>query len=263
MSRAHTPSLFSDLEPQPPVRAPRGARMAFDIEIANVFEAAPGEDLDRYGPFDISCAATATDKGEIRHWFKKGPDGAPQRCIDAECASDMLKVLREAQLAGVQVCAWNGLSFDARWLGWAARDMRLAAQVALDLYDPMFQFVVQRGFPIGLAAVADGLGIEQKKLMNGADAPKEWAAGNFARVLEYVAGDCQITERVVARIIELGEVRWRTKKGGVSSEPMPKLERVRDLLKRPLPDTSWMSEPLPREKFYEWLTTHAELEPSA
>jgi hypothetical protein len=259
MSRAHTPSLFPDAEAKP--KPPAAARLAFDIEIANVFEAAPGEDLERYGPFDISCAAIATDRGDVRHWFKKDAQGVPQRCIDAECASDMLAVLREAQLGGVQVCAWNGLSFDTRWLGWAARDLRLAAEIALDLYDPMFQFVVQRGFPVGLAAVAEGLGIEQRKLMHGADAPKEWAAGHHQKVLDYVAGDCQITERVVARIVELGEVRWRTKKGGVSSEPMPKLERVRDLLHRPAPDTSWMSEPIRREKFYEWLVPHSSLEP--
>jgi SulP family sulfate permease len=35
------------------------------------------------------------------------------------------------------------------------------------------------------------------------------------------------------------------------------------LLKRPLPDTSWMSEPLPREKFYEWLLPHADLDQPA
>ena len=34
-----------------------GRRVSFDIEIANIFELKPGEDLDQYGPFDISCAA--------------------------------------------------------------------------------------------------------------------------------------------------------------------------------------------------------------
>jgi hypothetical protein len=29
-------------------------RVSFDIEISNIFELAPGEDLDKYGPFDIS-----------------------------------------------------------------------------------------------------------------------------------------------------------------------------------------------------------------
>ena len=31
--------------------------ISFDIEIANVFTLQPGEDLDRYAPFDISVAA--------------------------------------------------------------------------------------------------------------------------------------------------------------------------------------------------------------
>jgi hypothetical protein len=87
----------------------------------------------------------------------------------------------------------------------------------------MFQFFVQRGFPIALAAVAEGLGLVDKKLMAGADAPKQWALGNHQLVLDYVAGDCRITERVVARILELREIRWRTKKGTLSTEPMPTL----------------------------------------
>ena len=93
-------------------------------------------------------------------------------------ARDVLIFLRAQQRAGSRVFAWNGLSFDLRWLGVAADDVPLAAEVALDLYDPMFQFFVQRGFLVALAKVADGLGIAETKLMDGADAPVEWARGN-------------------------------------------------------------------------------------
>ena len=51
-------------------------RVSFDIEIANVFELGPGEDLDEYGPFDISCAAAADDRGEVVHWTSTAPDGS-------------------------------------------------------------------------------------------------------------------------------------------------------------------------------------------
>jgi hypothetical protein len=229
------------------------ARVSFDIEIANEIDLKPGEDLDQHGPFDISCAAAITDRGEVKHWYAKDAAGAVQRSLDAAGARAVLAHLRGEQRRGAMICAWNGLSFDLRWLGHAAHDLPLAREVALDLYDPMFQFFVLRGFPVGLASVAAGLGIAEKKLMHGADAPKEWARGNHQAVLDYVAGDCSLTDGVISRILDQGEIRWRTKKGTISAERIKKLLRVRELLGAPLPDTSWMSDPLPRAKFTRWL----------
>jgi hypothetical protein len=229
-------------------------RVCFDIEIANVFDVRPGEDLDDYGPFDISCAAALDESGRIRHWVSPGKGGKPAHRLGADMAREMLGYLLEQQRAGLRVCAWNGLSFDLRWLGTAAGDVALAVRIARELYDPMFQFFVQRGFPVALAKVAEGLGIKEKKLMGGADAPVEWERGNHELVLDYVAGDCRITDKVIGRIEEEGELRWRTQRGKVSAELMPELLRVRDLLSAPEPDTSWMDDPMPRSKFTGWLT---------
>lgn len=228
-------------------------RLAFDIELADVFELAPGEDLDARGPFKIACAAAVDERGTTRHWHAKGPDGEPAGHLDPALARDLLLHLRAAQRSGAMVTAWNGLSFDLKWLGHAADDLALAREVALDLFDPMFQFFVVKGFPVALAAVAEGMGIAEKKLMRGEDAPREWAAGNRRAVLDYVAGDCRLTDAVVARILGAGEVRWRTRKGTISREPLRRLLPVRELLSAPEPDVSWMSEPIPRRKFTGWL----------
>lgn len=237
--------------------APKSNVIAFDIEIANEFELKPGEDLDIYGPFDISVAASTTVDRSVRHWYARDSAGKPARQIDAALARDVLTFLRGEQQRGACVCAWNGMAFDLRWLGHVADDARLAAQVALDLYDPMFQFVARRGFPISLAAVADGMGITETKSMSGADAPGEWARGNHQRVLDYVAGDCRLTRDVVERILARREVRWRTRKGTISSEPIAKLERVRDVMRMPPPDQSWMSDPKPWPSWFGWLAPFA------
>ncbi len=239
----------------PPARSTQRI-IAFDIEIANEFELKPGEDLDRYGPFDISVAASTTREGSVRHWLAKDASGKPARHIDAGLAREMLTFLRSEQAQGSIVTAWNGMAFDLRWIGHVAQDSQLAAEVALDLYDPMFQFVSRRGFPISLASAADGMGVVETKLMAGADAPKEWARGNHQKVIDYVAGDCRLTREVVERIVARREVRWRTKKGTVSSEPFPKLERVRDVMRAPPPDQSWMSDPKPFESWFGWLAQY-------
>jgi len=227
--------------------------VSFDIEIANVFTLAPGEDLERYSPFDISVAAAATHGGSVRHWHARDAAGKPAGILDAATARAVLEYLRDEQQRGTRVCAWNGLSFDLRWLGHVAQDQKLASDVALELYDPMFQFATQKGFPIGLAAVAEGMGIAQKKLMSADRAPVEWQAGNTQLVLDYVAGDCTLTNQVVAAIEKAGLVKWRTRKGTLSSEMMPKLRPVKDVMRDPEPDQSWMSEPKPVTSYWAWM----------
>jgi hypothetical protein len=227
--------------------------LSFDIEIANVFTLAPGEDLERYAPFDISVAAAATHGGSVRHWHARDASGRPTGVLDAPTARAVLEYLREEQRQGTRVCAWNGLSFDLRWLGHVAQDLQLASDVALELYDPMFQFATQRGFPIGLAAVAEGMGIAQKKLMSAVRAPIEWQAGNTQLVLDYVAGDCTLTNQVVAAIETAGMVKWRTKRGTLSSEPLARLRQVKDVMRDPPPDQSWMSEPKPVTSYWSWM----------
>jgi len=226
--------------------------LSFDIELADVLDLAPGEDLNSKGPFRIACAA-AHDGARVTHWYGRDAGGNPAPHMSPGDVRAVLVALRAAQEAGTRLFAWNGLAFDLRWMGAAAQDMALARTIALDLVDPLFQLFVERGFPVALEKVAQGFGLPVRKLMNGADAPKEWLAGNHAAVLDYVAQDCRITDLVCTAIEERRELRWITAKGKPSSHAMPQLLPVRDLLARPEPDTSWMSDPIPRSKFAGWL----------
>ena len=227
--------------------------LSFDIEISDVFDLKPGEDLDQYAPFHISVASTVMDGGEARLWYSKDDDDRPLTNMEGDKAHALLVYLETMIREGYQVCAWNGLGFDLRWIGHVAGDAALAARVALEIYDPMFQFFNQRGFPVGLATVGKAMGIEQKKIMSGADAPKQWQAGNHETVMKYVLGDSQITNAIVNAITEAREVRWVTRKGTVGHEPMPELKPVKVVLQDPEPDQSWMDTPLLRSKFVGWL----------
>ena len=227
--------------------------LSFDIEISDVFELGKNEDMETYAPFHISVAATAIHNGEERLWYSQDTDGLPALNLTPQRARELLEYLAQMQEDGFLVCAWNGLGFDLKWIGHQADDMRLAAQVALKSYDPMFQFFNQKGFPVGLASVAAGMGIGQEKLMDGADAPKEWRAGNCERVMKYVVGDCQMTNLIVHAIQEASEVRWVTRDGAIRSESMERLKTVEEVISDPEPDQSWMDTPLPKSKFSAWL----------
>ena len=228
--------------------------LSFDIEIADVFDLKPGEDLIDYAPFHISVAATVDSDGNQRLWHSTNDDGTPKLTMEQADAQALLGFLEETQNDGVRLFAWNGLNFDLRWIGHNAGQMERAARIALRLYDPMFQFFNQRGFPVSLAAVGEGMGVTQAKLMASADAPKEWLAGNYERVMEYVVGDCQITNQIVEAIHQQRCVRWRTKRGTLSTEPFRDFKTVARVLRDPEPDQSWMKGPgLRRSDFTDWL----------
>ena len=199
--------------------------VSFDIEIADEFELKPGEDLLDHAPFHLSVAATVDGEGQqpALVFDRSGRQALPSDGSVQGAGAAGIPATR-LQQKDVKLFAWNGLSFDLRWIGHNAGDMETAARVALGLYDPMFQFFNQRGFPVGLAAVGDAMGVRQTKLMDSADAPREWRKGNYQRVMDYVVGDCQITNQIVEAIAPRGCLSWRTKSGTLSSEPMPRLQ---------------------------------------
>lgn len=227
--------------------------LSFDIEISDVFELDEYEDIEKYAPFHISVAATAIHNGAEQAWYSEDDEGVPLLNLTPQRAHALLEYLEAMQKLGFMVCAWNGLGFDLKWIGYQAQDMALAARIALKSFDPMFQFFNLAGFPVGLAKVAEAMGISQEKLMDGADAPKHWHAGNYQLVMDYCLGDCQMTNQIVRAIQKAGEVRWVTAKGYVSSKPMPRLKPVAEVIKDPPPDQSWMDNPMQKIKFYQWV----------
>ena len=229
------------------------ALLSFDIEIADVFELAPGEDLDARGPFHISVAATQIAGGEERLWLSREANGQPALHLSRDTARELLAYLDDAQRRGHRLLAWNGLSFDLRWIGHAAEDMATARRIARGLYDPMYQFFKLKGFPVGLGKVGAGMGVPMTKLMDGADAPVRWRNGEYDAVCDYVMGDVRMTTAIVEAIEARGELAWVTSKGTTSRVAMRELRPVEACLEDPVPDQSWMATPLPDAKFRGWL----------
>lgn len=227
--------------------------VSVDIEISNVFDLRPGEDIDRHGPFDVAVAATEIAGGEHRLWFSPGPGGKPLVNLQRHNARELLQYLEQLQRDGYALCAWNGLGFDLRWIARAADDVATASRIARGLYDPMFQFFKLKGYPIGLDAVAAGLGIGLTKSMAAADAPSQWRAGHHQRVFDYVLGDVRMTNEITAAILRRRKIAWVTQRGKPSSVLVPQLRTVEDCMSDPMPDQSWMSHPIPQKKFTGWL----------
>lgn len=234
--------------------------LSFDLEIAALIP--EGEtDWDQYRPLGITCVgfAYANDNGDIRALSlcgeERGNDTPLPRMTQADC-QEIVKRLQNAVKNGYTILTWNGTSFDFDVLAEESGMHAECVELAMNHADPMLQVYCIKGFPLGLDAVARGLGLAGKSEgVSGAKAPYLWAEGKHEEVLEYVANDAKVTLQVALAIKRRKELTWIAKSGRRNSLHIPKLLTVREALQLPLPDTSWMTEPMPREKFISWMAT--------
>ncbi len=229
--------------------------VAFDIETA---KEVPGEDFNwrPHRPLGISCAATlASDSGELRLWHGKTKTGSPAPRMTPADALELVQHLAQLARDGFTLLSWNGLGFDFDILAEESAAPAVCKECALGHVDMMFHIFCALGYPVGLEKGAQGMGLPGKPAgMTGLQAPKMWAEGRYKDVLDYVSQDV----RMAMQIAQAAEARrrfdWITRKGTKSTLPLPKgWLAVRDALKLPEPDTSWMSKPLRRKDFMSWL----------
>jgi hypothetical protein len=119
----------------------------------------------------------------------------------------------------------------------------------------MFHVFCQLGHGVGLDAAARGMRIAGKpEGMSGAVAPVLWEEGKREEVLCYVAQDVRTTMELAAACEACGVFRWVARSGMTRSMPLPRgwlaVSEARELA---LPDTSWMTDPWPRERFTGWM----------
>jgi hypothetical protein len=229
--------------------------LAFDLETA---KEVPGEEFNWRGhrPLGIACAATLPgDASEPRLWHGTTSDGRPAPRMGCEDALALVEHLCQMAADGYTIVTWNGLGFDFDILAEESRAATPCKQCARDHVDLMFHVVCSLGYPVSLEKAAEGMRVPGKPAgMSGWKAPALWASGRYEDVLTYVAQDV----RMALAIAQSGERRrqfeWITRKGTRSRMPLAGgWLPVREALRLPLPDTSWMSSPLSRRQFTAWL----------
>ncbi len=149
---------------------------------------------------------------------------------------------------------WNGLGFDFDILAEESGMYDECKALALNHVDMMFHILCDRGFPVSLDNACHGLGLDGKPSdISGFNAPALWASGQHTSVLKYVANDCFLTLQVATTCTAKRCFQWITKRGKLSKFDLKHgwlpVSRAVDI---PLPDTSWMENPLPRTRPLQW-----------
>jgi hypothetical protein len=227
--------------------------VVFDLET----EVTPGPlDLERHVPA-ITVGATLADGGEPRLWYERSAEGcATGEALSLQSARALVGYLADATQAGQTIVTWNGAGFDFRVLAQASGMVGVCTELAWGHLDLMFWFHCANGYSVGLDRAAQAVGSGKTQGMDGQEAARLWAAGEYERVLEYAAQDVRALAAIYEGTQRSNALRWINSRGRLSRTAGPLLA-VRDAYELPLPDTSWMRRaPWPREKFVGWMLAH-------
>ncbi len=233
---------------------------AFDIETAADVPESAGS-WTSYRPLGITCAAVfLDDASEATVWHGKNADGTPAARMSQPEAQQLVKQLEKLVDDGYTLLTWNGLGFDFDILAEESDAVAECGKLAVEHVDMMFHVFCDRGFPVALNKAAEALKIQGKpEGMSGYLAPRLWADGEHDKVLDYVAEDVRIARDIAKACETRRRFQWITGRGKPSSMPLPNgWLTVAEAMKLPEPDTSWMSRPIPRRRFTDWLAKDQE-----
>ncbi|MBI2807853.1 MAG: ribonuclease H-like domain-containing protein [Planctomycetes bacterium] len=229
--------------------------LAFDIETA---KEVPGDFAQwrTHRPLGIICAATCASDAEPKLWHSTTQAGKPAARMTRPDAAQLVSYLSTMTSKGYTILTWNGASFDFDVLAEESASLDECKTIAHDHVDMMFHLVCMMGFGVKLQKAAEGVGLPGKAGgMSGGEAPTLWAAGEYEKVLTYVAQDVRLALQVAAECEKRKEFAWITAKGSRSAKPLPRgWKTVREALAMPLPDTSWMTtKGMSREDCLAWM----------
>lgn len=232
--------------------------ISFDLEIYDELpEGTTNPDLTTIIPSVAAFAINSFELDEVKYFFD-----IPH--MTKETAGIIVNEMLEYHKAGYRVYGWNILGFDLPIMAHYSGMKKEVSMLALNSIDPMFIVHCNKGYYLGLDKVLTGCGLETKihsvKLndgsicsdMGGAKAPMLWRNGEHAAVMEYLAGDVVQPLKLADFIDSKGHMTW-TSNAGKKQTLRTELITVKDALKLPEVDQSWMSNPKSRKSYLEWM----------
>jgi hypothetical protein len=227
--------------------------LALDIETTRVMEDA--SDWRSQRPLGISCAAVLPADDEPVLWYGGNDRSCPADKMSPQEAAALVEYLEDQTKRGYTLLTWNGVGFDLDVLAEESGMLRECRELASNHVDMMFHVLCRLGYGVSLDAAARGMGIKGKlKGISGELAPVLWARGEREKVLAYVGQDVRTTMELARECETRGALHWVARSGKVRRMRLPDgWLTVREALELPVPNTSWMDEPWPREKFTGWM----------
>ncbi len=206
-------------------------------------------DWKRFRPLGITCAAAASNDGGLWNWWAQDRGKFTAQMTAKQCRNLVFQ-LEDLTDQGYTILTWNGLGFDFDILAEESHSKYQCQRLALNHIDMMFHFFCSKGYPLSLDAAAKGMGLPGKpEGMDGAKAPELWPTDPH-KVLAYCSLDGKNTLALAQAVDKAHRLDWTARSGLANTWHCDKWLTVKEAMKLPEPDTSWMSDPWPRSKFY-------------
>ena len=231
---------------------------AFDLETAA--EIPDGSEWREHRPLGITCAALyAQESDDPLTWYSTTGSGEIADLMSREDLTLMVRQLAAMQEQGFTIVTWNGTGFDFDVLAEESGLGQECRQLTMDHVDMMFHVLCKKGHPLSLQAAAMGMKLDGKTAgMDGEKAVQMWREDQREDVVNYCAQDSRCTLELALACEEAGSLRWTSRSGRDQSLAIRAgWLTVRQAMKLPQPDIGWMTEPIPRESFTQWLTENA------
>ena len=231
---------------------------AFDLETAA--EIPDGSEWREHRPLGITCAALyAQETDDPLTWYSTTGSGEIADLMSREDLTLMVRQLAAMQEQGFTIVTWNGTGFDFDVLAEESGQLEECRRLTMDHVDMMFHVLCKKGHPLSLQAAAMGMKLDGKTAgMDGEKAVQMWREDQREDVVNYCAQDSRCTLELALACEEAGSLRWTSRSGRDQSLAIRAgWLTVRQAMKLPQPDIGWMTEPIPRESFTQWLTENA------
>lgn len=227
--------------------------VSFDLKISKFVPDISSQEKS-FRSTGILCAALQFDGEAPRLWATQLSNGQFAETMSCNDLKRLVKYLIRAVDTGWQIVTWNGLGFDFDLLSEQSGCWEECRYLALNHIDMMFHFFCKQGFPLGLSYAAKGMGLSGNTEGMPSDlASVLWQQGEYQKVLDYVAQDAVTTLEVAKTVLAKGKMDWISSSGQHQEVAFPEgWLKVMESAKLPIPDTSWMSDPIDRRKYWEW-----------
>lgn len=203
----------------------------------------------------VSCAAIAHADGSTETLFLPADEADAfddGLALTREGAARVVRRLEQLVDDGGTLVTWNGAGFDLHVLARASGLHEECVRLARGGVDMMFHVLAAKGWPIKLAVALAGMGLPGKT-GDGVEAVDLWRAGRHREVLDYCAADAARTLALALAAAEARELRWTSSRGAPQRLGLRRgWLSVEECLGLPLPDTSWMVDPLTRDGLLAW-----------
>lgn len=225
--------------------------LALDLEISTPIPDG-AQDWKQYRPFGVSCVVTkGSDHQYPLMWFQPGFAPRMTSALLLQLGMYLDAMMRQ----GYIILTFNGCGFDFDVLDEETGRHGFWKMIALSHVDLFFHIFCLKGYSRGLDTLAKGAGLPGKPSgVDGAKAPQMWLDGRYHEVLDYCAGDVEMTLALTKAGEQHGCLVWDARNGGSDSVDLSGgWLTVGEAMQLPEPDTSWMSKPWSRSKFTGWM----------